>query len=325
LQRDSETKGGEVADPLVASASPLVSCIIIFLNEEKFLADAVESVLAQTYANWELLLVDDGSADASESIAMAYCARHHERIRYLTHEGRANRGMSASRNLGLQEARGEITAFLDADDSWLPQKLEQQIALFEEHPEAVMVCGATLYWHSWHENSAQDEVISTGDVRRDGKWVRSLKQDHLYPSGELLRRLYPLGEGMTPSSSGNMFRRDTALAVAGYVESFRGLFEDQVFRAKMYLAGPIYVSSTCFDRYRQHGESTSQLARASGQSRALRRRFLRWLKHYLDEVGYRDADIRWKLRKALLRSDYPRTYRLAARIARRVRSALRQS
>ncbi len=325
MQRDSETKGGEVADPLVGSASPLVSCIIIFLNEEKFLADAVESVLAQTYANWELLLVDDGSSDASESIAMAYCARNHERIRYLTHEGRLNRGMSASRNLGLKEARGQFTAFLDADDSWLPHKLEQQIALFEEHPEAVMVCGATLYWHSWRANSAPDEVIFTGDVRRDGRWVRSLEQDHPYPRGELMRRLYPLGAGMTPSSSGAMFRRDTALAVAGYVEAFHGLFEDQVFRAKMYLAGPIYVSSTCFDRYRQHDESTSQLARASGQSRALRRRFLRWLKQYLDEVGCRDPDIRWKLRKALLRSGYPRTYRLAARIAHGLRSALRQS
>jgi glycosyltransferase involved in cell wall biosynthesis len=325
LQRDSETKGGEFDDPLVTPASPLVSCIIIFLNEEKYLAEAVESVLAQTYANWELLLVDDGSSDASDSIAMAYCARHDERIRYLTHGGRENRGMSASRNLGLQEARGEFTAFLDADDSWLPDKLEQQIALFAEHPEVVMVCGATLYWHSWRASSAPDELIFTGDVRRDGRWTRSLEQDRPYPRGELLGRLYPLGKGMTPSSSGNMFRRDAALAVAGYVEAFRGLFEDQVFRAKMYLAGPIYVSGICFDRYRQHGESASQLARASGQSRALRRRFLRWLKQYLDEVGYRDPDIRWKLRKALLRSDYPRTYRLAARIARGVRSALGQS
>jgi glycosyltransferase involved in cell wall biosynthesis len=325
LRRDSQAKDRSAADPIVSSAGPLISCIIIFLNEERFLAEAVESVLSQTYADWELLLVDDGSSDSSASIATAYCARHPERIRYLTHEGRANCGMSASRNLGLHEARGEFIAFLDADDSWLPRKLEQQVALFQEHPEAVMVCGATLYWHSWQANSAEDELISTGDVRRDGKWVRSLKQNHLYLPGELLKRLYPLGEGMTPSSSGNMFRQATALAVSGYDETFRGLFEDQVFRAKMYLAGPIYVSSLCFDQYRQHGESSSQIARASGQSRALRRRFLRWLKHYLDEVGYRDAEVRWKLRKALLRSDYPRMYRLAARVARRVRSALRQS
>ena len=309
----------------VRSAGPLISCIIIFLNEERFLGEAIESVLAQTYSNWELLLVDDGSSDGSVSIAATYCTQHPNRIRYLTHEGGANRGMSASRNLGLRQANATIVAMLDADDTWVPDKLEQQVRLFERYPEAIMVCGATLYWHSWRANSALDEVIFTGDVRRNGRWVRSLEQDRPYPRGELLRRLYPLGGGMTPSSSGTMFRRDTALAVDGYVETFRGLFEDQAFRAKMYLAGPIYVSSTCFDRYRQHGESTSQLARASGQSLALRRRFLRWLKQYLDEVGCRDPDIRWKLRKALLRSGYPRAYRLAARIARGVRSALGQS
>ncbi len=322
MQREAETKGRSVPNPLPASVTPLVSCIIIFLDEEKFLADAVESVLAQTYANWELLLVDDGSSDASASIAKAYCARDHGRIRYLTHEGGANRGMSASRNLGLHDARGEFAAFLDADDSWAPDKLEQQIALFEVHPEAVMVCGATLYWRSWQADPAADEIIFTGDVRGDGGWVRSLEQDHSYQAGELLRLLYPLGEGMTPSSSGIIVRRDKALAVGGYVEAFRGLFEDQVFRAKMYLAGPVYVSAKCFDRYRQHDQSTSKLARASGQSRALRVRFLRWLKHYLDELGYRDPEVRRKLRKALLKNGYPRTYRLAARIARGVRSAL---
>ena len=325
MRRDGKSKGGRAADPPVASANPLVSCIIIFLNEEKFLADAVESVLAQTYANWELLLVDDGSSDSSKFIAMEYCERHPERIRYLTHEARANRGMSASRNLGLREARGEFAAFLDADDSWLPDKLKQQVALFEEHPDAVMICCATRYWHSWQANSVPDEDICTGDVRRDGRWVRALQQDRVYPGEELLSHLYPLGEGMTPSSSGSMVRRETALKVGGYDDTFRGLFEDQVFRAKMYLAGPIYVSSKCLDRYRQHEGSTSQVARASGQSRELRRRFLHWLKHYLDEIGYGDPHILWKLKRALLRNTYPRTYRFAARIARVVRSLSRQS
>ena len=310
--------------PPKRSAGPLVSCIIIFLNEEKFLGEAIESVLAQTYSNWELLLVDDGSCDASSSIAATYCSKHPERIRYLTHEGGANRGMSASRNVGLENARGPVVAFLDADDSWLQNKLELQIALVRKHPDAVMICGSTLYWHSWQGDAAEDELIFTGDVRRDGRWVHVLEQDHLYAPGQLLRCLYPLGAGMTPSSSGTMFSRDAALAVGGYDERFRGLFEDQVFRAKMYLAGPSYVSSACFDQYRQHAESCSQVARATGTSRASRKRFLQWLSEYLAKVGCRDFDVRWKLRKALVKNNYPRAYQLIARSTRALRSALPQ-
>src|SRR5512147_1824882 len=102
---------------------PLVSGVIIFWNAERFLQEAIESVLAQTYPSWELLLVDDGSTDGASEIARSYAARHPERIRYLEHPGHRNRGMSASRNLGLQQSRGALVAFLDSDDVWLPEKL----------------------------------------------------------------------------------------------------------------------------------------------------------------------------------------------------------
>ena len=94
----------------------LVSTIIIFLNAERFLAEAIESVLAQTYPTWELWLVDDGSTDRSSQLARDYAARHAARIHYLEHPGHENRGKSASRNLGLRHARGEYVALLDADD-----------------------------------------------------------------------------------------------------------------------------------------------------------------------------------------------------------------
>jgi len=321
LHPDSSARKRNSGAPNVRSDDPLVSCIIIFLNEEKYLGEAIESVLAQTYSNWELLLVDDGSSDSSMEIAATYCAGNPDRVRSLSHEFGANRGMSASRNLGLGAATGPLAAFLDADDSWMPGKLEEQVALFKEHPEAVMVCGATLYWHSWQGSAAGDQIISTGDIPREGQWLPSLPQDRLYDGQELLKHLYPLGEGMTPSSSGSMFRLEVALLVGGYDEEFRGLFEDQVFRAKMYFAGPIYVSSECFDRYRQHDESSSRLAQVSGKSRSLRQQFLRWLKRYLKDHGYRDPQATRQLRKALLRSDYPNAYRLASKIAHILRRA----
>ena len=82
------------------TARPVVSAITIFYNGERFLGEAIESVLAQTYPSWELLLVDDGSTDGASEIARSYAARHPERIRYLEHSGHRNRGMSASPRFG---------------------------------------------------------------------------------------------------------------------------------------------------------------------------------------------------------------------------------
>src|SRR4028118_1816749 len=131
------------------SNKPLVSAIIIFLNEERFLPEAIESVLAQTYENWELLLVDDGSTDGSTQIALNYAERHPGKVRYLEHPDHQNRAMSASRNLGIEHAKGEYIAFLDADDVWMAHKLEQQVSILEAHPEAAMLYGNRQEWHSW--------------------------------------------------------------------------------------------------------------------------------------------------------------------------------
>jgi glycosyltransferase involved in cell wall biosynthesis len=102
---------------------PVVSIVVIFLNAEQFIREAIESAFAQTYKCWELLLVDDGSADGSKAIAHQYAALYPERVLYLEHHDHQNRGMSASRNLGVSHARGKYIAFLDADDVWLPHKL----------------------------------------------------------------------------------------------------------------------------------------------------------------------------------------------------------
>ena len=78
-----------------------VSVICIFYNAERFFREAIDSVLEQEFDDFEFLLVDDGSTDGSTAIALEYVAQHPDRVRYLEHEGHANRGMSATRNLGL--------------------------------------------------------------------------------------------------------------------------------------------------------------------------------------------------------------------------------
>lgn len=114
--------------------SGLVSVVIPVYNGEAFLPWAVESVLAQTYARWELVLVDDGSQDGSAAMCRAFADRH-PRVRYLYQE---NQGPAAARNAGLALCRGEFAAFLDCDDAWLPQKLAQQMPLFAD-PEVGLV------------------------------------------------------------------------------------------------------------------------------------------------------------------------------------------
>ena len=110
------------------SNASLVSVIIIFFNEARFLRQAIESVLVQTYDDWELLLVDDGSSDDSTAIARAYAALCPGKVIYLEHRDHQNRGASPSRNLGISHSRGDYIAFLDADDIWLPHKTKGAVS-----------------------------------------------------------------------------------------------------------------------------------------------------------------------------------------------------
>ena len=254
-------------------APPAVSVVVIFLDEEAFLEEAVESVLAQTYRDWELLLVDDGSTDRSPAIARSYAARRPGRVRYLEHPGHENRGMSATRNLGVTHARGRYVALLDADDVWRPEKLAEQVAVLEAHPRLGMVCGASEYWWSWADPDRDDVVVPVGGP-----------QDVVVEPPGLSLALYPLGEGAAPCPSGLVLRRSVVEAVGGFVEHFRGpyqLYEDQAFLAKVYLSTPVYVASGCWDRYRQHPDSCVARVTGAGQYDEVRRFFLEDLEGYL--------------------------------------------
>jgi len=124
--------------PDTSGAPPSVSVIVPAYNAAAFLAETVASVLAQTYRDFELLIVDDGSRDETATIAAALAAANPDRVRLLRHAGGANRGVSASRNLGIHEARGKWVAFLDADDVWHPEKLARQIPFMEAMPDCAL-------------------------------------------------------------------------------------------------------------------------------------------------------------------------------------------
>jgi glycosyltransferase involved in cell wall biosynthesis len=107
---------------------PIISCIVPVFNGERYLREALESILKQSYQSFEIIVVDDGSTDQTAAVIHHYG----EQIRFLR---QANAGTAAARNLGLSVAEGEFIAFLDADDLWHAAKLERQMARFQAHPE----------------------------------------------------------------------------------------------------------------------------------------------------------------------------------------------
>ena len=270
----------------------MVSVIIIFLDEEDFIREAIESVFAQTYDNWELLLVDDGSSDGSTAVAERYAAQYPEKVRYLEHEGHRNRGMGASRNLGIRHARGEYLAFLDGDDVWLPRKLEQQVAILDSQREAALVCGRAQWWYSW---SGKPE-----DSERDFLQQLDVQLNTMLTPPTLLSLFL---QNEWASLCDILVRREIVEAVGGYEDSFRGMYEDQVFHAKLCLRSPVFVSSECWYRYRQHPKACTALSHRAGQYYVVRQTFLNWLAEYLSKQGMADTEVwkvlqeeRWRLR-----------------------------
>lgn len=252
---------------------PFVSIIIAFYNEEKFLTEAIDSVLAQTYTHWELLLVDDGSDQQTTSIALQYAGAFPQRIFYLEHEGHQNKGASASRNLGIQKATGKYIALLDADDLWLPEKLQMQVGIAMKNPEAALICEASEYWHSWSGNNKKDNIVFVGQ-NLSGMF---------YPP-QLLERLYPFGKGASPCPSSLFINKTVIESLGGFEESFDGiyqLYEDQAFLTKLYLQHPVFISTASNNRYRQRSGSIVSEVRGQGKYHEVRKYFLRYFQNYI--------------------------------------------
>jgi SAM-dependent methyltransferase len=285
---DRARDGG--AGPARSEEGPEVSVVIIFRDEERFLREAVESVLAQTFEGWELLLVDDGSTDSSAAIARAFAERERDRVRGLEHPGHANRGRSAARNLGVRNARGRFLAFLDGDDAWFPRKLERQLALMRAHPEVGMLYGSTQLWHSW-----------TGDPIDAG---RDLSPDLGVPLGvalpgtELLAKMLRR-QVLSPCTCSMLVRKDVAQRVGGFEAAFTGMYDDQAFTAKVCLAASLLASGECWDRYRRRPDSCYAIAKSTGQDREARRFFLEWLESYLAAQRIEDRSVSAALRTEL--------------------------
>lgn len=152
-----------------------VSCVIPVYNGERYLAEAVDSALSQSQPPLEIIVVDDGSTDTTEQVAR----RFGDPVVYLHQD---NAGAPAARNRGVAAARGDLVAFLDSDDIWLPEKLARQAAAFAANPE--LDVSTTDYENFWVAELAEEErSLGAGGLQR-------VMAGYVNQTGMVRRRLF---------------------------------------------------------------------------------------------------------------------------------------
>ncbi len=164
------------------AATPLISVIIPVWNRADRVAEAAGSVLAQKGASFELILVDDASDDATPDVLAAFRERRPDLVRVL--QLPENRGVSAARNRGIRAAKGELIAFLDSDDLWLPGKLAVQARWFAENPD-MLICQTEELWvrNGVRVNPGKRHRKRDGDI-----FIPSLELCLVSPSAVMMRR-----------------------------------------------------------------------------------------------------------------------------------------
>ena len=188
--------GAWVASPRgIVSPRPLVSVIVPAYNAERFLGRALRSGLAQTYPNLEIIVVDDGSTDRTPEVIRSFTDA---RVRHLS---QPNRGQGAARNLGIRASAGRYVTFLDADDVYLPLKVERQVEFLTVHPDCEVVFCDALHFYSQRPRTLlvrksrprpvdmlrelvrasvvnPNTMMISGEILRGGFWFR---EDRYYP------------------------------------------------------------------------------------------------------------------------------------------------
>jgi glycosyltransferase involved in cell wall biosynthesis len=260
---------------------PLVSVVMIFFQAERFIAEAIESVIAQTHPGWELLLVDDGATDGSAAIAQRYAARDPHRIRCLRHPDGGNHGMAASRNLGMRAAKGEVLAFLDADDVWMPHRLERHLELLARRPRPAVAISSDLYWYSWAEG-----VPGLRPAERDRIVTIGVADGAVFDPPDLLELMVRPRLAASPGICSLSFHRGADGATPEVPAAFVATFEDQCLVALLLAERAAVVSDEPLAKYRQHPWSSTARARSAGTIAAdgtdpMEKEFLAWLREHL--------------------------------------------
>lgn len=209
---------------------PLVSIQLVTRDRAQFLSKAFEGILNQSYENWELIIIDDGSIDTTAEIVESFA--HDKRIIFSRNE--KNQGITFSRNKALQISKGTNVAVIDSDDVWIdPMKLEKQVAFLEQNPECVLV--------------GSHQVIC---IDSEGK---KIKEIHNPAEDNDIRNSFLYRNGFTHSSV--MYRKSVADALGGYASYSVG--EDYDLFLQMGLKGKMKNLPGLTVGYRIHGDNIS--------------------------------------------------------------------
>lgn len=287
--------------------SPKASIIIPFFNREEFLAAAIESVIAQTEEDWELLLVDDGSTDQSGQIAKNFANKEQERIKLVNHPDRTNKGASAARNLGLEHAKGQYVTFLDSDDVLYPDSLEKELNVFARYPKLDAVCGTALVWYTWRGE--------TDNWNKDFKIDLVLETGRAYEPPSLFLHNLNAG-GRKPHFNATLISRAFLERVGAFEEEFKSVAEDQVLWAKVSLNGRIFVLDDVLAKYRQHPDSTCANLLRTGKDIDHWEKVFSWLEDYLNMNEISDAEIWGSLKGFRNRHKFERRIRVIKNLYR---------
>lgn len=162
--------------------TPLISIVMPAYNAEKYIEQAIDSVINQTYDNWELIVLDDGSSDNTKAIIVRKAEKDY-RIHF--YENAVNMGVSATRNRGVKVANGEWIAFLDSDDAWENEKLEKQVQFLNEHENARIIFTASSFINE--ENKKANYILH---VPTQVGFKELLKQNVISCSSALVQKKY---------------------------------------------------------------------------------------------------------------------------------------
>lgn len=217
-----------------------ISIIMPAFNAQKYLAASIQTAQQQTFENWELIVVNDGSTERTAEIAREF-AHADKRIHVVS---RANGGQGAARNTGLQHSRGEWIAFLDADDLWMPRKLELQLAAAREHGADLVCSNGAIFWDESLGNEAQIEQPNYPTFTG------------VLSGSELINRLFIAN----PIQNSSVLARRSSIALAGDFDESRSIqnCEDYDLWFRMARSGARFYSvSEHLFRYRRHADSTT--------------------------------------------------------------------
>ena len=167
-----------------ADSAPMVSVVIPTYNNAQFLPEALDSLLSQTFRSLELIVVDDGSTDDTVDVLKPYAGL----LRYIRKE---NGGPASARNAGIKHARGELIAFQDADDTWLPEKLQLQVDYLREHPEVGVVFSGSVFFGT---ETRQSDCLKQRFNVNSGMMFDRLLHDHFVGMSSVVIRRSCLDE-----------------------------------------------------------------------------------------------------------------------------------